>query len=136
MADINLNYKGLKAKANLDFNPFIDGLKRKIKNEREDIYSFLERNQDYGKLGAGILNLLSGKNIDLPPLKHGKHSFGIRDINLDIARDYPELFYEYENKEDPLNFRAMLGGDIGDQYMKIGGKFTFAGGGLASLLGY
>ena len=136
MADIDLKYEGLKAKANLDFNPFIDGLKGKIKNEQVDLYNFLEQNQDYGKLGAGVLGLLGGKNIDLPPIERGDHSFGIRDINQDFLEDYPELFYMYGNKESPFNLEATVGGDERDKYMTVGGKFTFAGGGLASLLGY
>jgi len=136
MADIDLKYEGLKAKANLDFNPFIDGLKGKIKNEQADIYNFLERNQDYGKAGAGILGLLSGKNIDLPPIERGEHSFGIRDLNLDILKDYPELFYMYGNEESPFNLEATVGGDERDKYMTVGGKFTFTEGGLATLMGY
>ena len=40
MADIDLKYEGLKAKANLDFDPFIDGLKGKIKMNRRIYTTF------------------------------------------------------------------------------------------------
>ena len=127
---------GGSIEVDLDFDPFIDGLKGKIREEHTDIYNFLERNQDYGAVGGGILRLLSGKNVDLPPIERGDHSFGIRDIKQDFLENYPELFYMYGNEESPFNLEATVGGDERDKYMTVGGKFTFAGGGLASLLGY
>ena len=53
-----------------------------------------------------------------------------------FLEDYPELFYMYGNEESPFNLEATVGGDERDKYMTVGGKFTFAEGGLATLMGY
>jgi hypothetical protein len=129
----------LQASADLDLDPkkMFTTLAEKLDSERAyQTIDFLKQHENEVGVGAGILGLLSGKNIDLPPVERGDHTFGIRDINLDILKDYPELFYTYGTEEGPFNLEATAGGDERDKYMTVGGKFTFAEGGLATLMAY
>lgn len=123
----------LQASADLDLDPkkMFTTLAEKLDSERVyQTIDFLKQHENEVGVGAGILGLLSGKNIDLPPVERGDHTFGIRDINLDILKDYPELFYTYGTEEGPFNLEATAGGDERDKYMTVGGKFTFADGGI------
>ena len=139
MTEIDLKVGSFKGHADLDIDPrkMFTSFAEKLDSQRlHKTLDFLKQHENEAGIGAGILSLLSGKDIDLPPIERGDHSFGIRDINLDILKDYPELFYTYGTEEGPFNLEATAGGDERDQYMTVGGKFNFAEGGLATLMAY
>tara|TARA_R110000751_G_scaffold51057_5_gene112290 strand:- start:2522 stop:3454 length:933 start_codon:yes stop_codon:yes gene_type:complete len=133
MTEIDLKVGSFKGHADLDIDPkeMFMSFAEKLDSQRlHKTLDFLKQYKKETTVGAGILGLLSGKNIDLPPVERGDHTFGIRDINLDILKDYPELFYTYGTEEGPFNLEATAGGDQRDKYMTVGGKFTFADGGI------
>ena len=141
MAEFDLKVGSFKGHADLDADPenMFTSLAEKLDSQRlHKALDFLKQYENQIGVGAGILSLLGGKDIDPPFIESGKHSYGVKNLNLGFLKGDPnlELQYNYGQEEDPFNFQANLGADEENQYMKIGGTYKFAGGGLATLSAY
>jgi len=132
MAEFDVKVGGLKAHADLDFNPknIFMSIADKIDEETAgDIFKFYGQYEEplSGLLGLGKLAL--GKSIDPPFFERGQHSFGIRDLNLE---DWPIGVYGYNT--DDFNLEAEVGPKGEDWMAALRGTYKFAEGGLSSFL--
>ena len=144
MAEIDLKLGNLQIGAQINpkslQNMFMSLEKKMDLETTAKLKDFYENNKTSFGIASGIASLLLGKDVDPSPFvipgQEGDHTFGIRDLNINFLKDYPELFYSYGGQESPFNIEAKVGGDEENKYMGVEGKYNFSQGGLSTLMGY